>query len=204
MGKVSKLGKIPPTATSSSPGAVASSLTTALIPTGDSLYVSAAEKAHLANLQDGWYDAVAKFVKSVDSTLVNLRPCDCGLWPVPSLFGAHLIAAPLDGGAITQFFDGYQALSGPVVLDIGTSHWAVAFDAVIPQPGTNRYGWLSMRFDDTHLVSIGHAYDWGVAAQTHLNTYTVNGSGGGNATNQYNIRADGLRHKFIILFNGTN
>jgi hypothetical protein len=50
MGNVSKLGKIPPTATSSSPGAVASSLTTALIPTGDSLYVSAAEKAAITTL----------------------------------------------------------------------------------------------------------------------------------------------------------
>jgi hypothetical protein len=169
--------------------------------TGDETLATISTKTGLVK---GWYDDVAGFVKSVDSTLTNLRPCDCGLWPVPSLFGAHLIAAPLDGGAITQFFDGYQALSGPVVLDIGTSHWAVAFDAVIPQPVTNRYGWLSMHFDDTHLVSIGHAYDWSVAAQTHLNTWTVNGSGGGNATNQYNILADGLRHTFIILFNGTN
>jgi hypothetical protein len=191
-----------PAATAVSPGAVASNLTTALTPTGDSLYVSAAQNNKLASLTTGgWLDAVSNALATpaggsycTGATIV--RGYDLAMLPPAVAMGANCQQAAVDGGGL-QFIGsgGWTPLTQPFVQHPKGASWAGAFDALFPAPVTVKSGYMGFKnVAGSFYLCIMHNYGTSVDARTKwLLTHS-------SGQNEVGTVLDGRRHTWIIAF----
>ena len=142
MGNVAKLGKIPPPATAVSPGSIATNLTTALTPTGDSRYVSAATKAAADALAaNGNLYLASGSIPAFSSNAASIAPgtdlaCEY-LFPAsftlaaasaltiadtgspPTYLNVHIVCLALTLGYVLTLKDGAGSTIGTIAASLG-------------------------------------------------------------------------------------
>ena len=220
MGNVSKLGKIPPAATPSSPGAVASSLTTALTPTGDSLYVSAVEKAKVDTLAAGGFvDAFANaagtyapgatIVGSVETaSLLVCMKGGANAGNTNDILVPFSVANAFPGGGLGLDADMWYRYTNTVISNPSSGPWGVGVRLRLGAPASGKsasfvIGDFRYPTSQNGRIEFGHDYSLGGSATTKYFVKCVNMS---NATGgpQYMTGAidDGF-HDVWLMSDGT-
>jgi hypothetical protein len=150
--------KIPP-ATAVSPGTVATNLTTALTPTGDSLYVSAAEKAAVVEEANSWYQKRIVEMKLAAPGVSNFRYRDL---TKPESLPANLTEAAVLGGGATVG-NAVAQVSPYYVANPSAQPWAFALRAAFPVPASGKtfiVGFTTPQ-SATGVIALASYYDGG-------------------------------------------
>ena len=138
-------------------------LTTALTPTGDSLYVTAAQKAAVADDSGGWVAlqrAAMKIAAPGVSTFVPFGFRDMVKVAAPTIGGvtATVTSAAIAGGGLSYVTSAVYPISPTILLNPSVQPFAFAFRGAFPTPVTGRWCFVALDYGGNDSMGMGSYY----------------------------------------------
>ena len=148
-------------------------------------------------LSVSWLDEIASLAPSLVPGITVVRPFDLGAITAGV---ANWNDGGLDGGSVFPTAGAANIAGWPLVANMKTSKWLLAFKVILPAPVVGKNAFVGLGNAWTKFVLLASSYDSSVDARTkavlRLNNGTTQDTPCSNVV-------DGLEHEYILCNTGT-